>query len=196
MALNAINYQNELSTFANVSWTGLWSSTTGWLTGDTGISNMSQLMIELLQNVPIGAAPTPSGRWLAAGGAPDLTDWIGGSHDSFTIGNLIANPATLAFDCETMVGLLPGQTRSTSLLGSQASILSISHSRAGIIVNTYDIQHTLDPTGTNTIDIAAAGIATVIGDVLEIKVSSVTPYNDTIVWDSATIAGAPETVIC
>jgi hypothetical protein len=195
LALNAVNFQNELSTFANVSWTGLWSSSTGWLTGDGGIGKMSHIMIELLKYVPIGAAPTPGGRWLAVGGTPDLTDWIGGAHDSFTIANLIANPATLAFDCETVVGILPGETRSTSLLGSEPCILRIIHLRAGAVMNNHEIQHKLDPTGTNTIDIAAIGIIAAVGDVLEVSVSSITPYNDTVVWDNDTIAGASNTII-
>ena len=50
-------------------------------------------------------------------------------------------------------------------------------------------------TGTNTIDIASMGITAATGDKLELAVSSLTSYNDTIVWDDDTNAGASITAI-
>jgi hypothetical protein len=190
-AVNEVNYANELQTFANVPWTGLWNSNTGWLQGDSGIREMSNLLIRLLKYVPIGAASTPGGRWVAAGTIPDLTAWIAGPHDSFVVSNLVANVATVEFDCVTEIAIIPGSTLPTSLLGSEPSVVRVTQWRAGKALGTWETQHQLESTtGTNTIDIASMGISATKGDMLELAVSSLTSYNDTIVWDDDTNAGA------
>ena len=191
----AANYENELHSIGNISWTGNWNPTTGWLTGDNGISKISKILIELLKLIPLGAAPTPGGRWTGGGAIPDLTSWIAGSHDNFNVINFIATAANVQFQTEVDISVEPGQLRTTSLLTSESSNIMIEHLRGGVLVGTYETQHKLVNAGNNTIDLVALGATVVAGDELRIRVSAITSFNDTVVWDNNTAAGAPLSVI-